>query len=322
MTVQVFFPAPSFYRGTLSKVLRKLSFGGHESFAFRQGWLKKGVDAIMSAPGVFVEDDAVVRLGVGKNMVRSIRTWTLATQVIAETPPVGSARFRPLAPTAIGERLLADEGWDPYCEDPATLWLIHWLLVTNSDKLSMWRLLFMDFKEREFSKKDISNLAAVHVRVASAKVEQSTLDRDVDCLVRTYVSSRSRHSTTGEEDFDCPLTELGLILAGASDRFGFTIGPKDSLSPEIFGYAMARFIQETNSVQLGRSVSVLTFESGSPGQAFKLDEDSVIELGRQLELKYPEDVFVDVDGPVRRMGLRRELGEEFFLESYYAGARS
>jgi hypothetical protein len=300
--------------------LKKLSFGGHESFAFRQGWLKKGVDAIKSTASAFVEDDAVVRLGVGKNMVRSIRTWSLATQIIAETPAVGGARLRPLAPTSIGERLLADEGWDPYCEDPATLWLIHWLLVTNPDKLSMWRLLFMDFKEREFTKKDILYLATNHIRAAAAKVEQGTLDRDVDCLIRTYVSSRTRHSTTGEEDFDCPLTELGLILSGSSDRFGFAIGPKDSLAPEIFGYAMAKFIQEKNSEQLGRSVSILTFESGSPGQAFKLDEDSVIELGRQLELKYPMDVFVDVDGPVRRMGLRRELVAEFFLESYYAGA--
>lgn len=301
---------------------QKLSFGGHESFAFRQGWLKKGVDAIKSSPGAFVEDDAVVRLGVGKNMVRSIRTWTLATQVIVESPPVGNARLRPLVASSIGERLLADEGWDPYCDDPATLWLIHWLLVTNPDKLSMWRLLFMDFKEREFSKKDLSNLAADHVKVASAKVEQGTLERDADCLVRTYVSSRSRHSTTGEEDFDCPLTELGLILSGTSDRYGFAIGPKDSLSPEVFGYAMARFTEGPNSVQLGRSVSVLTFESGSPGQAFKLDEDSVIELGRQLELKYPKDVFVDVDGPVRRMGLRHELAADFFLESYYEGAGS
>ena len=51
------------------------SFSGHETFPFRYTWLKKGVDAVSDDPSVFSSDRATITLGVGKNMVRSIRHW-------------------------------------------------------------------------------------------------------------------------------------------------------------------------------------------------------------------------------------------------------
>jgi hypothetical protein len=70
----------------------KSMFGGHEKFVFRDGWLKKGVDAVSDEPGIFSDNRALVMLGVGKNMVRSIRHWCLATNVCQET--VGLDRKR------------------------------------------------------------------------------------------------------------------------------------------------------------------------------------------------------------------------------------
>ncbi len=49
------------------------TFGGHEKFVFRYGWLKKGVDTLSKNPAVCKDDDALVVLGVGKYMVRSLR---------------------------------------------------------------------------------------------------------------------------------------------------------------------------------------------------------------------------------------------------------
>ena len=47
-------------------------FAGHETFTLRYGWLKKAVDATRQRQDIFLQDDALVTLGVGKNMVRSI----------------------------------------------------------------------------------------------------------------------------------------------------------------------------------------------------------------------------------------------------------
>ena len=54
------------------------TFSGHETFPFRYPWLKKGFDAVREDVSVFGRDDAITTLGVGKNMVRSIRHWCLA----------------------------------------------------------------------------------------------------------------------------------------------------------------------------------------------------------------------------------------------------
>ena len=64
----------------------KSSFSGHETFVFRYTWLKKAVDAVLADSRVFAQEDAIVTLGVGKNMVRSIRHWGLATGVLEEEP--------------------------------------------------------------------------------------------------------------------------------------------------------------------------------------------------------------------------------------------
>ena len=80
-------------------------------------------------PGVFDRDEAIEILGVGKNMVRSIRFWCMAFHLIEPEKHSDSPRVSgPMGTTALGGALLAEGGWDPYLEDPASLWLLHWKL--------------------------------------------------------------------------------------------------------------------------------------------------------------------------------------------------
>jgi hypothetical protein len=111
------------------------SFSGHETFPFRYPWLKKGFDAVREDGDIFLRDDAVTLLGVGKNMVRSIRHWCLAAGVIAENKDAGPK----LRSTEFGRLLLADGGLDPYLEDPATLWLLHWRIASNRARATTGR---------------------------------------------------------------------------------------------------------------------------------------------------------------------------------------
>src|SRR3954447_18981402 len=107
--------------------LTAYTFSGHETFPFRYPWLKKGYDAVREDVTVFGRDDAITTLGVGKNMVRSIRHWCLAAGLLEEGRGTGENRATTLRPSTLGDWLLHDEtGRDPYLEDPATLWLLHW----------------------------------------------------------------------------------------------------------------------------------------------------------------------------------------------------
>jgi len=56
------------------KVNNKFTFSGHDTFHCRHLWLKKGYDFIKTG-NKFANEDAVVLLGVGKNMVTSIYFW-------------------------------------------------------------------------------------------------------------------------------------------------------------------------------------------------------------------------------------------------------
>lgn len=57
--------------------MSRYSFSGHESFHCKSLWLKKGYDYLL-AGNRFADIDSVAKLGVGKNMVASIRFWLRA----------------------------------------------------------------------------------------------------------------------------------------------------------------------------------------------------------------------------------------------------
>ena len=90
--------------------IRRGSFAGHETFPFRYMWLRKAVTHTEVDTSVFRQEDAMVLFGVGKNMVRSIRHWGLATGMIKEDPSEKDNRGRYLMPSTLGDQLFADDG--------------------------------------------------------------------------------------------------------------------------------------------------------------------------------------------------------------------
>src|SRR4030042_4377335 len=131
---------------------KKYKVSGHQTFAFRYGWLEKGVRAAAECPTVFAEEDALVRLGVGKNMVESIRHWCLVTQLVEEDPEVNRNNGRFLLVSPMAKRFLQNGGWDPFLEEDSSLWLIHWLLVSNPRIGTTWQIVFSLFQRPDFTK--------------------------------------------------------------------------------------------------------------------------------------------------------------------------
>lgn len=258
------------------------SFGGHEKFVFRQGWLTKGVEAVRTDSMVFTHDEALVTLGVGKNMVRSIRHWCLATGMVEETD--GSGLARPLRVSSLGERLLGANGWDPYLEDMGTLWLLHWQLVSNHMRGLVWTLTFSVYLSEEFTKRDLMKFITGQLDRLDVRTTEGAIEREIDCCLLTYVPSQSKLSANLEETLNCPLNELGLVRFTPEESvYRFNVGPKPTLSANLFGYSLliylSRFLQNRRTV----AVEECVYPVGSPGQVFKLDENSVVEYLEALE---------------------------------------
>ena len=84
-------------------------------------------------------------------MVRSIRHWCQVTQLI-KGDGMGPNHQREFVLTDLGDRIFADDGFDPYLEDVATLWLIHWQLATNNSRATTWFWAFSIFGQNEFGR--------------------------------------------------------------------------------------------------------------------------------------------------------------------------
>jgi hypothetical protein len=298
-------------------------FSGHQTFVFRYGWLEKGVRGVHACPTLFSEDDALVRLGVGKNMVASIRHWSQVTQLVELDPDVKGNTGRHLRVTDMGRRLLLDDGWDPYLEDDASLWLIHWLLVSNPDIGTSWKLLFSRFHRPDFTRRELVQFIVSFVEKQSLKVSDTVIARDVDCVIRTYVmSTNGKKKINPEETFDCPLLQLDLIQPlPDGELYRFAIGPKPSLSAAVFAFAFAQYFDRVAGATQTLNVQKCLYDGGSPGQAFKLDENSLVAYVEELESHTGGAIMLDETAGLKQIYRRQSFDPMQILDNYYRGNR-
>jgi len=249
-----------------SSLTTRQTFARHETFHPRFGWLKKGFDRASADSEVFLQDDATVRLGVGKNMVRSIRYWCAAFKLLESDRP-----------TDFGNQLLGSMGWDSYLEDPASLWLLHWKLLESPCSATAWDFVFNQFRSIEFTTEELFNQICDYRDREASRVADSSIRKDISCLLRMYGSQPFKASAS-EESLDCPVADLGLIrFAGSSRSYTFRFGAKPTLPPEIIVYACLSYAaQIANGVQ-NFPVAKLLYDPGSPGLVFRLTESALYE---------------------------------------------
>lgn len=297
---------------------RPLGFSGHETFPLRYGWLKKAYDAVSADPGIFTRDDAVVELGVGKNMVRSIRHWALACDVLREEPKTRGLR---LSPTEFGTFLFGAGGRDPYLEDVNSLWLIHWNLCTNESRATTWNWAFNVVRATEFSTQALSATIQSELGRRMLKAPTAnTLKRDVEVFVRSYMPSRLTKKSVLEDSLDCPLVDLGLLVTEGGDTYSFVRGPHRSLDNNIFAALLLEFWNREAPRQETLSFNEIAYAQNSPGCVFKLDEESLVERLENLErVSHGRILFADTAG-VKQIYRKASVASNELLEQYYAVA--
>jgi hypothetical protein len=292
------------------------SFSGHETFPVRYPWLKKGFDAVREDGDVFLRDDAITTLGVGKNMVRSIRHWCLAAGVLEENREGGTA----LRESALGKLLLADDELDPYLEDPATLWLLHWQIASNRSRATTWFWAFSHFNEPEFTREALaSSLFRWTQTIGGKQVAESSIKRDVEVFLRTYVRSRLSRGDIAEDSLDCPLVEIGLITQPSDgNTYQFRRGVQRSLPDGILMYAVAKFWQDFSPAAETLSLHDIARQPGSPGRLFKIDESSLVERLEVAERQTDGALSYGETAGLRQLYRRRPLDPTGLLTEAYA----
>lgn len=282
-------------------------------------WLKKGVDAVMDDPNVFASEEATVTLGVGKNMVASIRHWCQTAGLIK---PKHDAQ-RGLKVTSLGEAILAEDGLDPYLDDPVTLWLIHWQIARERDRATTWFWAFNVFNQLEFTSDSLTNGVmdwAERHKKSTRPLSANTIKRDVNCFIRTYCPSPSlKKNAVLEDTFECPLVELNLIVKLADEnRYQFQRCAKLTLPGEVVAWAIARFWEEQRfSNKDNLSFSELMYAESSPGRVFKLDEDSMTLYLERLDAITDRTFQYDETAGLKQLFRRGNVDSIKLLEEAY-----
>lgn len=250
----------------------RFAFGRHETFPLRFGWLTKGVGAWLDNPVVFDEDDAIVKLGVGKNMVDAIRYWMIASQIV-------TSRGRSLEPTEIGKRVFYHDGWDPYLEDDATIWLIHWLIASNPAEATTPFWFFNRFHKPEFTSKELQDALGDFVReYLQSRVGAATLKNDIALMLRMYEPSHTSKSVPIEEALDSPMALLGLLNHQEGTKIHESRPEYRSRLPlATFAFAVVQLFEQTSEQVL--PVDRLLHSNGylaAPGAVFRITEECLV----------------------------------------------
>lgn len=233
-------------------------FSGHESFHCRPFWLKKGYDFVKAKKPF--NDKAGIELGVGRNMVGSIKFWLKAFDLVDKNDSL----------TQFAEFIFKDNGWDPFLEDEATLWLLHYKLCAKNYS-TIYNLIFSELRKikPEFSKEHFIKL----VNEIDSKQSTNIVGKDFTVFLRTYLSKNLKDI---EESYSGLLTELELINEVGEDNQKNTLyhvsnRKQDSIPWEAVLYCILENKEYSDSI----SIKSLILDKEGVGSIFAFSQDGL-----------------------------------------------
>ena len=265
----------------------RVSFGRHESFPLRFSWIAKGLEAVRSDPFVFVQEDATVRLGVGKNMVSAIRHWLQAARLVRPAARGGYVE------TEVGRIAFGEDG-DPYLEDDATIWLVHWLLAANPSNATTIYWFFNHFHKPAFASDEAAGALAGFVDRSTVRISPATLQRDVAMLLRMYTRTSAGTRLTIEDALDSPLSLLDLVDRIDAHHHRSPPDDRPELPLPTFAFAVAELFRNLDAPHA--PVANLMYSDKTrcaPGAVFRMTEEGLVRKLEELCHAAPRDYRLD-----------------------------
>lgn len=299
-----------------------MGFARHETFYIREGWLFKGMQAIDNAesadeqPTIFLDKDAPERLGIGRNMVRSLRFWMQATG-LAEEMSEGRTVHR-----------LTDFGklvWthDRFIEDPLTLWLLHYHLVSNEEFATTWYWFFNHYSPTQFD--DQSALESLQSWATGYDPDRSiaisSLKKDVRCLLQTYLVDEKKHSP--EDMKHSPFTQLEILARGSGRQksYYWQRANLTQIHPLAVLYVLLdrqeKSVRESNELLLRDAL----YEPMNVGRVFNITTAGLIEMISLLRRDFAFDIEFVGTAQLNQIKLPQNVTALDVLRGYYETER-
>jgi hypothetical protein len=293
----------------------KAAFGRHSTFPLRYAWLTKGLGAIRAHPHIFsTPEDAMVELGVGRNMVSAILYWLQVTRLVdfsTADPEI----------TPLGDALLGEQA-DPYLEDEATLWIIHWLIVSNPELATGFYWFFNRFAMPRFREPEMRQaLTDFAEQELQVRRSASTIKSDSSTLLRMYAAGEGNG---GEDHLDSPLAQLKLVEADPGQGYRSPRAVRPFLPPLALHFALAeRFHSDPNTPAL--QVRTLLYGGDdwpAVGAAFRLTEEGLMATLARVMDRYPDHYELRDTAGVHQLYRRRAVEPCRILSDHYRECRA
>jgi hypothetical protein len=271
-----------------------MKFSGHETFSCRATWLKKGLDFILNGgeidPSVFTQPDAATELGVGRNMVNSIRYWLNAFGLIDEGKD-GELSVDSTVGAFIYQGDEDDDALDLFLEDPLTLWLLHYKLVTTN-YATIYNFFFLHFIPRKsndsFTEQEFLLALKSFIRSSGVSVPSvKTLESDFKVLLDMYALKFHKASEIDDTALNIlqPLEILTRQKLNKEKMVFYSINRSslEEVPMELIGMLILEHYKKLNVKS--RSAELLLEEVGRP---FCYSREPFYEVLNKLEGEYSE----------------------------------
>lgn len=297
-------------------------FSGHETFALRIAWIPKAAAEIVAERDPFTNaDEGIVSLGLGKNMVQSLRAWIDAFQIAQK-------RGEQWSLTPIADLIFGKEGLDRYGEDPGTPWVLHWLIATNrSAPFWAWECLWNRWSATEFTASEVLTAFRRQADQSPKPVSPVTLKQHWEVFLQTY---RPPRHGRGEDNLDSALSVLGLIRqvgerpneAGKWEPvYSFNTSPKQGVSQQLFAFFLHDWWNDAFPHEQTVPFRAVINGPHSPGRILKMQEVEIAKRLSDLAVKQSKTFTLTESASLRQINRTRPSDGLAELVSAYQSPR-
>lgn len=283
----------------------KIRLQGHEKFVLREGWLNKGIVQVKNNPTVFLGKEGPDVFGIGNNMVKSLRYWLKAFNLIVEKGAAGVQLSK------CGEVV---QKYDSYFEDIFTLWVLHSNIVHNADEATVWHLFFNYCDIEDMDKEQIVQMLIRELNKYTHNVSfsEKSLRNDIDVILSMY--GKVKEMIDPEDKNVSPFAQLDLIKS-VDGTFSKSQPDRRKVTEWNVLYELARHLNEKEFI----SIDEISEGVGSISAVYQIGSVTINEYLDKLDAMG----FIRVD---RTAGLdiiykASNITQEMVMKEYYKAHR-
>mgnify|MGYP003367448942 FL=1 len=281
----------------------KLKLKRHESFSIREGWLAKGIKNVKEYGNVFALQNATDILGIGTNMVKSLKYWMTATKLIEE-------KNRKIMLSDFGSII---NEYDPYLEDIFSWWLIHINMITNIDDAYIYNLFFNKCNIKTFTKRELYEKLYALLTNEKLTFNENILQDEVNMIIKTYTIDEKIDNP--ENNFICPLSELNLLKKVDRDTYEKNRPEIRNLPFWVVYYIICLLLDDRDNI----SIDELLKEENSPAKLLNMDKNLINEY--LDEMKKNDLIIINRTAGLNMVYLKKKLSLNEIVEEYFKGDR-